>query len=214
MGDTDLAARSPRGQDLSRRPRYSQRAQHIAERRIRTVCTAYLQNGGMAPVMPHIDSRRRAEEALNLRAEDYTWQEIADKLGFRHREGARHAVKRLLASTRRPTIEELRAESAESHRVLRRRLWERLHDAERDGDTETATKVAREIRASLDSAARLGGLNTPQRTEVNVAVDVTPNLAAAEWLRQIAAAATAVSGGGQPAGLASAATVIDAEVIP
>ncbi len=153
--------------------------------------------------MPHLDSRRRAEEALNLRAEDYTWQEISDKLGFRSREGARLAVRRLLASTRRPTIDELRAESAEAHRVLRRRLWERLHAAEADGDTETATKVAREIRTSLDSTARLGGLNAPARTEVSVAVGVS----AADWLRSLGAVA-------EPAALPPAPAVIDAEVLP
>ncbi|MDQ1249244.1 MAG: hypothetical protein QG597_3618 [Actinomycetota bacterium] len=163
----------------------------------------------MAPVASHYVSRRRAEDALELRALAYSWQEIADKLGYRSRSAAHTAVSRLLASTRRPTVAEQRTESAEQLRVMRRRLFDHLAVADRDGDADTATKVAREIRANLDSAARLDGLNAPQRTEVNVAVDVSPSLAAAEWLRQVAAAQPATALPSMP----SAPPVIDAEVI-
>jgi hypothetical protein len=49
----------------------------------------------MARAMPQIDNCRRAEQALNLRAEDYTWQKISDMLGYRSHEGARLLVRRL-----------------------------------------------------------------------------------------------------------------------
>lgn len=71
------------------------------------------------------------------------------------------------------------------------------------------SKAAREIRANLEAAARLDGLNAPQRSEVSVSVDATPALAAAEWLRQV----TAVAGGGQPAALPSGRPVMYAEVV-
>lgn len=163
----------------------------------------------MAPVASHTVSRRRAEQALELRALAYSWQEVADQLGYGSRSAAHTAVSRLLASTRRPTVAEQRTESAEQLRVMRRRLFDHLAVADRDGDADTATKVAREIRANLDSAARLDGLNAPQRTEVSVAVDVSPSLAAAEWLRQVAAAQSAMALPGPPSG----PPVIDAEVI-
>lgn len=156
--------------------------------------------------MSHIESRRRAEAALELRSRAYSWQEIADQLGFRHREGPRRAVVSLLAKTRRPTVAEMRAESAEELRVQRRRLHDRQEAAEAEGDAETVIKAAREIRANLEAAAKLDGLNAPQRTEVSVAVDVSPSLAAAEWLRSLAAT--------QPATALSGPLVIDAEVIP
>lgn len=127
----------------------------------------------MAPVMSHSDSRRRAQAALELRARARTWQSIADQLGYRHRNAARSAVHRLLKIDR-PSAEESRADSAEQLRVLRSALFDHLAVAERDGDTETVTKVAREIRANLDSLATLDGLNAIQRREVMVTVTRSP----------------------------------------
>ena len=141
--------------------------------------------GKRGPVMSHSESRRRAEDALELRAAAYSYQEIADQLGFRHREGARRAVTRLLASTRRPTVAESRVESVESLRVLRRRLFDHLEVANADGDVDTATKVAREIRANLDSAAVREGLNAPVRTEVDVRVD--PGQVLTKWFADLKA---------------------------
>lgn len=163
--------------------------------------------GRRGPDRSHIESRRRAEQALELRARAYSYAEIADQLGFRHRDGARRAVLNLLAKTRRPTVAEQRAESAEELRVQRRRLHERQEAAEAEGDAETVIKAAREIRANLEAAAKLDGLNAPQRVEVEHTVDVTPTLAAAEWLRQVSAAAA------QPAAALPGLPVIDAEVI-
>ena len=120
--------------------------------------------------MPHIDSRRRAEEALTLRAQAYTWAEISDRLGFRSREGSRLAVRRLLLSTRMPTVGELRSEHREALRVFRRRQLDHLAEAEANGETELATKIMRELRANIEAAGRLDGVNAPQRTEVNVTV--------------------------------------------
>lgn len=160
----------------------------------------------MAPVASHYVSRRRAEDALELRALAYSWQEIADRLGYRSRSAAHTAVSRLLASTRRPTVAESRAESAEQLRVMRRRLFDHLAVADRDGDADTATKVAREIRANLDSAAKLDGLNAPQRTEVAVTVTRSPG----EIIDQVRAE-LAASSAARPRQLGPG--VIDAEVI-
>ncbi len=108
-----------------------------------------------------------------MRALAYSWQEVADKLGWRSRSAAFTAVSRLLERTRRPTIAQQRHESAEQLRVMRRRLFDHLEVADADHDAELATKIAREIRANLEAAARLDGLNAPQRTEVNVTVTTT-----------------------------------------
>ena len=112
--------------------------------------------------MSHAASRRRAEAGWNCAPRAYTYQEIADTLGYRHRNAALTAVRRLLASTRRPTVAEMGAESAEELRLLRRRLHEQLDAAERDGDSEAVTKITREIRVNLEALARLDGLNAPQ----------------------------------------------------
>ena len=92
---------------------------------------------------------------------------------------------------------------------MRRRLFDHLEVADRDGDADTATKVAREIRANLDSAAKLDGLNAPQRTEVEVTVHRSPG----ELIDAVRAelAAVAATRGHQPRQLDR---VIDAEVVP
>ena len=121
--------------------------------------------------MSHTESRRRGEDALRYRLKGWSYQEIADELGFQHREGARRAVTRLLAETCRPSVDEAQVESAESLRLVRRGLFGHLEVANAEGDAETATKVAREIRANLDSAAVREGLNAAARTEVDVRLD-------------------------------------------
>ena len=123
--------------------------------------------------MSHYLSCRRAEDALELRALAHSWQEIADKLNYQSRGSAQRAVSRLLASTRRPTVAEQRHESREQLRVMRRRLFDHLEVADRDHDAATATRVAREIRANLEAAARLDGLNAPQGTKVDIRVSTT-----------------------------------------
>jgi hypothetical protein len=154
----------------------------------------------MAPVGSHLDSRRRAHAALDLRARARTWQEIADTLGFKTPQGARLAVRRLRQRDA-PSVAEMRVESAESLRVMRRRLFDHLEVADRDGDTDTATKVAREIRANLDSAALREGLNAPQRTEVDVKLD--PGELVGQWFKSLRA-------GGRPA---LPSSVLDVEVV-
>jgi hypothetical protein len=59
----------------------------------------------VAPVSSHYLARRRAEDALELRSLAYSWQEVADKLGYRSRQAAHIAVSRLLASTRLADLE-------------------------------------------------------------------------------------------------------------
>ena len=158
----------------------------------------------MAPYV----SRRRAEDALELRDLAYSWQEVADRLGYRSRSAAHTAVSRLLASTRRPTVAEQRYESAEQLRVMRRRLFDHLEVADRDGDADIATRVSREISANLDSAAKLDGLNAIQRTEVTVTVGRSP----AELIDAVRVELAALSAA-RPRQL-DPGGVIDAEVIP
>ena len=157
--------------------------------------------------MPHSDSRRRAEDALALRARARTWAEIADALGFKTPAGARHAVRRLLRSSR-ATVAESRAESAEELRVVRSALFDHLADAKGTGDADAATKLAREITRNLDSAAKLDGLNAPQRTEVEVTVHRSPGELIDAVRAELAAAARPHD---RPRQLDR---VIDAEIVP
>ena len=97
----------------------------------------------MAPVSDHLTSRRRAEQALHLRAKQRTWREISEQLGYRTEAGARSAVRRLLP-TLRLAPEEGRRISAETLRVIQRPLID-LYDALAvpGGDIAEVTMLAR-----------------------------------------------------------------------
>ena len=154
--------------------------------------------------MSHTESRRRGEDALRYRLQGWSYQEIADELGFQHREGARRAVTRLLTATRRPSLAEAQVESAESLRLVRRGLFGHLEVANAEGDAETATKVARDIRANLDSAAVREGLNAAVRTEVSVSID--PGQIFSQWFAELKA-------GSRPAVPVLSERVLEGEVI-
>ncbi|WP_374025601.1 hypothetical protein [Mycobacterium sp. HNNTM2301] len=146
-----------------------------------------------------------------MRAREHTWDEIAAALGFRSRGAARTAVKRYLDRTAPETPEEARRFLLEDARYDARVLREGQEAAATRGDDETVLAYTKARTANRDQRAKLSGAFAP--TNVNVSVDTAPSAVGAEWLRQVAARAAAVSGG-QPAALASAAEVIDAEVIP
>jgi len=134
--------------------------------------------------MPHLNSRRRAWAALELRGNLRTWQEIADALDFKTADGARLAVARLRKRDAL-AVDEMRAESVDGMRVTRRMVFDQLEVAARDGDAELVARLAREIRASFDSEALRCGLNMPVRTEVDVRVD--PGQVLTQWFSELKA---------------------------
>lgn len=165
----------------------------------------------MAPVMRHRDSRARAEQAYTMHLDGYSWQDIADALGFRGRSGAQTAVTRHLAETTPDPANIARRKWVDGKRRLRARLCRQLSVAEEASDSQAVAQLSREIDRVDDQLAKAAGYYAPQN--VSVSVDTAPALTTAEWLRQVSAAATAVSNGGQPAALESASAVIDAEVV-
>ncbi|BBZ08297.1 hypothetical protein MDOR_24660 [Mycolicibacterium doricum] len=166
----------------------------------------------MAPVMRHRDSRARAAEAYTMHLDGASWQDIADALGFRGRSGAQTAVNRHLAETTPDPNHIARRKWIDGKRRLRARLCRQLTAAETANDSQAVAQLSAAIDRVDDQLAKAEGHYAP--TNVNVAVDAAPSMATAEWLRQVreASAAAAVSGG-NPAALASAAEVIDAEVV-
>lgn len=140
-----------------------------------------------------------------------SWQDIADALGFRGRSGAQTAVTRHLAETTPDPSAIARRKWVDGKRRLRSRLCRQLSVAECSSDSQAVAQLSREIDRVDDQLAKAAGYYAPQN--VSVSVDTAPALATAEWLRQVSAAAAAVTNGGQPAALASASTVIDGEVV-
>lgn len=146
-----------------------------------------------------------------MHLDGHSWAEIADELGFRGRSGAQKAVQRHLAETTPDPSNIARRKWIDGKVRLRSRLCRQLSVAEKANDPQAVAQLSREIDRVDDQVAKASGYYAP--TNVNVAVDAAPALATAEWLRQVSAAAAAVSSGGQPAALASVAEIIDAEVV-
>lgn len=128
----------------------------------------------MPPVSNRQDARRRAERAHQLRAIGRTWQEVADALGYRTRQGAMHAVARLMDRTPSETPEALRRQEAEELRIRRAVLHERFHAARQRKDDDTLVALNRELDRVSARQAKLHGLDAPERQEVNVHVEQTP----------------------------------------
>jgi len=150
-----------------------------------------------------LDARRRAERAASLNAVGQTWQAIADACGYRSRQAAQQAVKRLDCRVMPENIEALRRQEDEELRIRREMFHEELCSAKANQDTDTMVMLNRELNRISERRARLLGLDVPVRTEidVNVRQSATAILARAE------ADLLAIAGRQNPQ------PVLDAEVI-
>lgn len=106
----------------------------------------------------------REREAVVLRRAGSSYEEIAKRVGFADRSGAKKAVERGLSRWMRGADEELRAMELERTEAIIRRLWPSIDrdDPDRD-DIALYLKVA-------DYRARIAGLYAPRRQHVEVAV--------------------------------------------
>jgi hypothetical protein len=113
------------------------------------------------------DERQRAMRAVELRVQGQTYAQIADALAYSDESGARHSVSRLLARREAESIDELRAVHSARLEAVLSSFW----PAATAGDTDAARIVLR----TLDSLAKLYGLDAPAR--VAVGATITDNFA-------------------------------------
>ncbi|MCV7057753.1 helix-turn-helix domain-containing protein [Mycolicibacterium gilvum] len=107
---------------------------------------------------PDADERQRALKAVELRVQGHTYARIAAALDYSDESGARHAVSRLLARREAESIDELRAVHGARLEGVLSSFWL----AATTGDTHAARIVLR----TLDSLAKLHGLDAPTRVAV------------------------------------------------
>lgn len=124
----------------------------------------------MAPVMPHRDSRERAEKAFRLHALGYTWQAVADHLGYRSRGAAQLAAKRHLDRTPLETVEGARKSVTERLQIAATILAERVFEARENGDDDRLVPLMRELRNTTTEMAKLNGLHVPVAQQLDVTV--------------------------------------------
>jgi hypothetical protein len=199
VGVTDAAAPAP--------------ARPLGPGRVCTVVRYKLGMPGPTKGMLRRDSRQRAAVASALRADHRSWREVARALGYRSVGAAQAAVKAHLDREYRQPHEQTVWEQIEAVKLRQRVLGDQLATATLEGDVDRIVMLNKELARNGDQLAKLTGTYAPDRQRVDVSVDATPSAVSAQWLRQITEAAAAAVHGGQPAALASAAEVIDAEVI-
>lgn len=90
-----------------------------------------------------------------------TWQEIADALGYRSRQAAQLAVKRLDDATPAETVEQARARHDGALRLLQRQNFTRYAHAIEGGDDDTALGYSKELRASSPNGPSSPGSTRP-----------------------------------------------------
>ncbi|OBB32639.1 hypothetical protein A5792_02445 [Mycolicibacterium peregrinum] len=103
-----------------------------------------------------------------------TWQEIATQLGYRSRQAAQQAVRRLGDRTPPESVEAARRKHDNALRLLQRSGFTRYLTALQSGDDDTALRYAKELRSTVAERAKLGGAYAPQRAEVDVNVSANP----------------------------------------
>lgn len=97
-----------------------------------------------------------------------TWQEIADTLGYRSRQAASQAVKRLHDRTPPESIGQARAKHDNALRLLQRNGFTRYLLALEAGDDDTAIRYSKELRSTIAERAKLAGAYAPEQVDVNV----------------------------------------------
>jgi hypothetical protein len=106
-------------------------------------------------VTTRLDAQQRAEQAERMAATGATWQEIADQLGYRSRQAASQAVKRLGNRNPPETVEQARAKHDNTLRLLQRSSFTRYLNALQAGDDNVALQYAKEIRSAVAEGAKL-----------------------------------------------------------
>src|SRR3954471_2103456 len=107
-----------------------------------------------------IEHAEREREAIVLRRAGMSYDEIAQRVGYRDRSGAKKAVDRGLSRWMREVDEELRAVMLDRAERVVARLWPRI---DRD---DPAPKAIDAFLRVTDLEARLSGAYAPRRQQV------------------------------------------------
>lgn len=152
-------------------------------------------------------SRHRAEQAERMQASGATWAEVGKALGYSNRGSAQRAVQRLRASAPPESVEQVRAQHDTALRILQQNMFGRFLRAVQNGDDDTVTRYAKEIRSTVTERAKMVGAYAPERTEV----DVNVSTSATAIIDRMEAELLALAAGRQPQ--RSNNNIIEGEVV-
>jgi len=111
------------------------------------------------------DSRDRGVEALRMKRDGYSYDEIAKALGYANRSGAFKAVESLLTS--------MEVESVESYRKVENERLDRLLRTHAQLADEGDTQAAQVVLGIVKERAKLNGLYAPVETKLSGGFGVT-----------------------------------------
>ena len=107
-----------------------------------------------------LTATQRQAQAVELRKSGHTFQDIADKLGYKNPSGAHAAVMSALRKTLQEPSDELRTLELERLDAMLNSLWPQI--VARNAYTPRAVEVALKV---MDRRAALLGLDAPKQVE-------------------------------------------------
>jgi hypothetical protein len=129
-----------------------------------------------APAVKDVSAALRATQAVQLRAQGLTYEEIASRAGYASRGAAHNAVQRALAEYRQPIIEDARKLEEMRLDMLLASIWPQCFDREetktdKEGNEKREKKLANlfavdRVLAIAERRAKLLGLDTPVQSGV------------------------------------------------
>lgn len=126
-----------------------------------------------------LESMERAKEAAELKIAGWTWQKIADELGWKNRSSPMNAVKQYYAETREQQWEEYFPILNERGEMLWRQAQVKILEGQRDNDDVKWERGMRQGLSALQYLARITGVDAGLAVNVNTAAS-----ADVEQLRQ------------------------------
>ncbi|WP_415395177.1 hypothetical protein ACMTN4_07355 [Rhodococcus globerulus] len=112
--------------------------------------------------------REAALEAMRLRRDGKTWDEIAVEVGYSSRQAAHKAVKRVLERVEGETAEDFREVMVARYEALYAKSWEAIAAADKTGQLVGKSQLIASARGCLDSLSKMLGLQAASKSEVTV----------------------------------------------
>lgn len=112
--------------------------------------------------------REAAIEAMKLRRDGKTWDEVAELAGYSSRQAAHKAVKRVLERVEGETAEDFREVMSARYEALYAKAWDSINTADAKGQLVGKSQLIASARGVLDSHVKLLGLQAVSKSEVTV----------------------------------------------
>jgi hypothetical protein len=125
------------------------------------------------PVMSRSASRQRTEDAYVKHLLGHTWQQIADQLGFRSRQGAQTAVARYLDANPPDTPKAALRAWLDRKRHARAALFRSMAAAEAQGDHQAVAQLSAALDRNDSEVAKVCGFYAAEKLDVNVRQSAT-----------------------------------------